>query len=92
MHLEGNTFLKIEDKARCLSKLFHIQIVTGTANGNLFVYDGCNSLHAKHLQQVAEAHDLAVLALRFAPVVEGEYAKTVDLSDGQKLKFFKLPP
>ena len=48
------------------------QILTGTADGNVFVWDGGQSLHAKHLVQIEEAHDLAVLALQVAPIVSGE--------------------
>jgi hypothetical protein len=48
------------------------QILTGTGEGNLFVWDGGQSLHARHLVQFEEAHDLAVLALQFAPVTAGK--------------------
>ena len=48
------------------------QILTGTADGNVFVWDGGQSLHARHLVQIEEAHDLAVLALQVAPIVSGE--------------------
>jgi hypothetical protein len=48
------------------------QILTGTGEGNLFVWDGGQSLHTRHLVQFEEAHDLAVLALQFAPVTTGK--------------------
>ena len=57
-----------------------LQIITGTGSGNLYVWDGCRSVHAKHLVQVEEAHDLAVLACRFAPYAEGTNFCLFDLS------------
>jgi hypothetical protein len=48
------------------------QLLTGSGDGNLFLWDGVRSLHSKYLVQIEEAHDLAVLALQFAPRCEGE--------------------